>query len=231
MKAKTSFYQSDGAGRDSYIGHNSGGLIHEFKPMINTFNLSTKINRSSNMKFRVAKRDPSDLKITNTAVKYFGDGTGRDGYVLVDYGGTVKKHVSRNNLLKNYQENKQAYQHNRTRSQKCFTSQSGNFTKKRPAFQVKTINKINSMGGTLPEYNNEYPFGQNEFLGPITLNRSTTAQTLKRHPDFAASHIEYRGEHSAAGLPRRPFSHAQSMNPEKWRMIMMKNWNLPHKNF
>lgn len=230
MKAKCSFYQSDGTGRDNYIGHNSGGFRHDFKPMINTFNNSTKIDRSSNMRFRVKTREPSDLKIINSGVKYAGDGTGRDSYIIVDYGGTVKKHIARNQLLKNYQENKQQANHNRAMSQKSFAS-NPNFAKKRPQTQMKGIHKLTSQGGVLPEWNSQYPFGQNKFLGPVTLCRASTAQTLKRHPDFAKSHVEYRGESSAAGLQRRPFNHSQSIDPNKWRQILLKNWNIPHKNF
>ena len=34
------------------------------------------------MKFRLDNNKPKDLKIINSAVKYFGDGSGRDGYVM-----------------------------------------------------------------------------------------------------------------------------------------------------
>ena len=179
------------------------------------------------MKFKIAKKEVSDLKIINAGVKYFGDGSGRDSYVIVNYGGTVKRHLPRNQLLKNYQDNKNAMQHNRNRSQKSFTA-NPTFARKRAEFQIKSINKLTSHGGILPEYNNPYPFDQNDGMYE---NRVKTAKTLKRNVEFGSQNIEYKGNYSAANLPRRPFNSYQSMDQNKWRQVMLKNWNLPHKNF
>ena len=107
------WYRADGSGRDNYIGINSGGLRNDYQPLRKQFNASTKIDRYTDMTFNLRPVNPSDLKIVNAGVKYFGDGSGRDGYVVNEYGGTVNKFHSRGQLLRDYKENKVAYQSNR----------------------------------------------------------------------------------------------------------------------
>merc|ERR1711982_310375 len=108
------------------------------------------------MKYNFKNSHPSDLKIVNSGVKYFGDGSGRDGYVISEYGGTVLNFKSQNSIVKEYSENKKAYLHNRSKSQKAFIG-TPTFSKKRPEFNIRPIHKITSIGGVLPEWNNPYP--------------------------------------------------------------------------
>ena len=171
------------------------------------------------MKFRVKRKDLADLKIINPGVKYFGDGTGRDGYVVVNYGGTVKKHIPRNQILKEFTDNKAAFQHNRSRSQKSFTG-NPNFTRKRPEFQIKSMHKVTSQGGTMPEYNNPYPQG-------VTIERANTAALLSRTKGDLS---KYRGEHTAAALGKLPFNTSQSLDPGKWQQVLAKNMRIPHNS-
>lgn len=223
MQPKTSAYQSDGTGRDSYIGINSGGFEKKFKPLCNVFNVATNLNRVSDMKFRVKKNHPSDLKIINKAIKYAGDGNGRDSYVIVDYGGSVKKHKSRHQLLKEYTENKIAAQHNRTRSQKSFTGMP-NFTTKRPEFQGNVLHKIHSQGNVLKDINNPYP-------PQVSVNRANTVAEVQKRLSQGGNKFGYDGNWTAQDLPRHPFKHSQSLDPRKWQQILSKAYHFPHTNY
>lgn len=117
MLGKTSFYQSNGSGRDSYINCNSGGLRSKHHAL--SFAHENTINdkeRNRTLKFRMQSIKPGDLKIVNAAVKYYGDGSGRDAYVVTDYGGSTKYHKSRMEIVREYQENKISFAKNRQKS-------------------------------------------------------------------------------------------------------------------
>ena len=89
MNPKTSFYLHNGSGRDTYIGWNSGGLRHEAHPLKMCF--SSKIRRKNDdMAFKIGSPHMQNTKITHAGVKYFGDGTGRDSYVITNDGGTTR---------------------------------------------------------------------------------------------------------------------------------------------
>jgi len=223
MIPKTSSYHNDGTGRDSYIGVNSGGLKTTFRPLCNVFNTATNLNRASDMKFRLKKYKPSNLKIIQTGVKYHGDGTGRDQYVLSDYGGTVKIHKSRAQILKDYTINKEEAKKNKSRSQKSFTGMP-TFTRKRPEFHDNPIHKVISNGGVLQDLNNPYP-------PQVSINRAETVAQLKRQMSQGGNKFGYSGEWSAANLSRKPFKHSQSLDPRKWQQILSKNFHLPHVNY
>jgi hypothetical protein len=105
MMSKSSFYMFDGTGRDTYIGVNSGGLKKCEKPL--------KICQSSGsffkpklMNFTCKTPKLKDYKIVHQGIKYFGDGSGRDAYVITNGGGTIKNPKFLSQFLKDYAENK-----------------------------------------------------------------------------------------------------------------------------
>lgn len=95
--AKHVTYWGDGIGRDSYIITGNGGLVGDanmpstspwtgYQPTNNTTALYT--NQAHQMKRLNAHKEAA-------ALKYYGDGTGRDSYVVVDSGGLVPKYVNK----------------------------------------------------------------------------------------------------------------------------------------
>ena len=79
VKTNIILYPTDGTGRDGYIYFNSGGF---WKDNIKRYSLEEKYKRSSFARFHSIRRDPP---IWN----YHADGTGRDTYILHDYGGLI----------------------------------------------------------------------------------------------------------------------------------------------
>lgn len=95
----------DGTGRDTYIGVNSGGLKKCEKPL-KICQSSGSIFKPKLMNFTCKTPKLKDYKIVNQGIKYFGDGSGRDAYVITNGGGTLKNPKSRSQFLKDYAENK-----------------------------------------------------------------------------------------------------------------------------
>ena len=93
---KYATYWGDGLGRDSYIVTGNGGLRSgdAVQAEINTgFQAKTNSSRlytNQNHQFKrlVGSKDA-------TALRYFGDGSGRDSYVVADSGGLVPKYVNK----------------------------------------------------------------------------------------------------------------------------------------
>lgn len=91
-------------GRDSYIITGNGGLVGDANmPKTSTWtgyqptNNTTKMFVNQNHQFR----KPSGSKEA-TAFKYFGDGTGRDAYVVADSGGLIPKYVNKGGMKNFY---------------------------------------------------------------------------------------------------------------------------------
>lgn len=112
MQPKTSFYLNNGTGRDSYISVNSGGLRVNSEPLKMCFS-SKNMNKSKMLSFKIGSPQQKNLKITNTATKYFGDGTGRDSYVITNGGGTIKNPKTRMQIMKDYTDNKIEFHKNK----------------------------------------------------------------------------------------------------------------------
>ena len=94
---KYTTYWGDGMGRDSYIITGNGGLVGDANmPKTSpwtgyqTTSNSTKlyVNQAHQLKRVTASKDA-------VAFRYFGDGTGRDSYVVADSGGLVPKYVNK----------------------------------------------------------------------------------------------------------------------------------------
>ena len=81
-------YPNDGTGRDAYIYFNNGGF---WKDNIKRYSLQEKYKRSSFARFHSIRKTPP---IWN----YHADGTGRDTYILYDYGGLINNFYRANNL-------------------------------------------------------------------------------------------------------------------------------------
>jgi hypothetical protein len=75
---KYASYTGDGSGRDTYVVLNNGGLTNSDKP---------------NMMFRKQAYQQKHLaprpEISPASHKYHSDGTGRDSYVVNNFGGLV----------------------------------------------------------------------------------------------------------------------------------------------
>lgn len=82
MDTKTQFYRSSGAGRDSYIYVNNGGLSVSMQPM-------QEVEVTS---FRERRRNKAVIGSGNQVkVRYRANGSGRDGYISVNSGGFEEK--------------------------------------------------------------------------------------------------------------------------------------------
>ena len=82
-------YESDGMGRDRYIGCNNGGFYSNLLIDTNPPNIYSK---PFNKTFYSLKKNVDPFK-------YRSDGSGRDGYVLFEHGGLERDYKS----LKEYQ--------------------------------------------------------------------------------------------------------------------------------
>ena len=86
VKTNIIIYPTDGTGRDCYITYNNAGF---WKDNIKRYSLNEKYKRDSFARFRSLKKIPA---IWN----YHADGTGRDSYILYDYGGLVNMYKTPN---------------------------------------------------------------------------------------------------------------------------------------
>jgi len=82
VKTNIIMYPNDGTGRDVYIYFNNGGF---WKDNIKRYQLKEKFKRSSFARFHSIRKIPP---IWN----YHADGTGRDSYILYDYGGLINNY-------------------------------------------------------------------------------------------------------------------------------------------
>ena len=89
VKTNIIIYPNDGTGRDCYIYFNNGGF---WKDNIKRYALQEKFKRSSFARFRSIRKTPP---IWN----YHADGSGRDSYILYDYGGLIHRFDSSNSKL------------------------------------------------------------------------------------------------------------------------------------
>ena len=76
---KLTTYRGDGSGRDYYVTSNDGGMfkpgtIQNYQGMAEKSDYMSKTNYFHNVAHRTANAPPK--------VQYFGDGTGRDSYVV-----------------------------------------------------------------------------------------------------------------------------------------------------
>lgn len=88
-------YRGDGSGRDSYILVGNAGLVkpESFKNVAPQLGYKPVPDRSTMFsgpvrKFHGALKEP-------TVWKYFGDGTGRDSYVVKDSGGLIPPYAGK----------------------------------------------------------------------------------------------------------------------------------------
>ena len=96
VKTNIIIYPNDGTGRDCYIYFNNGGF---WKDNIKRYALQEKFKRSSFARFRSIRKTPP---IWN----YHADGSGRDSYILYDYGGLINNYkVPRMHNFRGYDEN------------------------------------------------------------------------------------------------------------------------------
>lgn len=89
-------YRGDGQGRDSYVLVGNGGLIKPdgFKNIPPRAGYQPKIRSNSTM-FAGDCKPFFGAGKEATVLKYFGDGTGRDSYVVKDSGGMIPSYSSR----------------------------------------------------------------------------------------------------------------------------------------
>ena len=84
VKTNIILYPTDGMGRDGYITHNNGGFWKEhIKPVVP----KESFNHYKYARFRSLGRTPPMWN-------YHSDGTGRDSYILYNFGGLIKKYDS-----------------------------------------------------------------------------------------------------------------------------------------
>ena len=97
VKTNIIIYPTDGSGRDCYITFNNAGF---WKDNIKRYTSEEKYKRGSFARFRSIRKIPP---IWN----YHADGTGRDTYVLHDYGGLINhyKGPRANFFRSNYENN------------------------------------------------------------------------------------------------------------------------------
>ncbi|KAL4453023.1 hypothetical protein ABPG73_002308 [Tetrahymena malaccensis] len=88
VNPKTSFYYSNGTGRDSYIMHDNGGTV-KAKSNYGYPQPSRYIKTSNGPR---SYKPQSDNKV----VHYISDGSGRDNYILVNSGGLTNYTYSSN---------------------------------------------------------------------------------------------------------------------------------------
>lgn len=95
VKTNIVLYPTDGMGRDGYITYNDAGFWKEnIKPVCPKITYGRKPFPC----FKSLKRIPPSWN-------YHSDGTGRDTYILYNYGGLIKKYVGTRNILKNLRSN------------------------------------------------------------------------------------------------------------------------------
>lgn len=86
VKTNIVLYPTDGMGRDGYITYNDAGF---WKENIKQIYPKIKYGRKPFANFKSIRRIPPSWK-------YHSDGTGRDTYVLYNFGGLIKKYNSPN---------------------------------------------------------------------------------------------------------------------------------------
>ena len=91
VKTNIVLYPTDGRGRDCYITYNNAGF---WKDNINRISTKEKYGRKPISTFHSLRRTPPIWH-------YHADGTGRDGYVLYDYGGLIHRFDSSNSNTNN----------------------------------------------------------------------------------------------------------------------------------
>ncbi len=87
VKTNIIIYPTDGTGRDCYITYNNAGF---WKYNLKRIKSKEKYRRNHFAAFHSLKRIPPTWN-------YHADGTGRDGYILYDYGGLIHRFHSPNN--------------------------------------------------------------------------------------------------------------------------------------
>lgn len=87
-------YMSDGAGRDSYILVNNGGLTINkvFQPVTTQGHFNTSIYKSPDKLDKTFYGGRASLAKESPSFYYPPDGTGRDWYIIHNNGGLVNKH-------------------------------------------------------------------------------------------------------------------------------------------
>ena len=84
VKTNIILYPTDGMGRDGYITHNDGGFWKE--------NIKPVVPKESFNRYRYAR--VRSLGRTPPMWNYQSDGTGRDTYILYNFGGLIRKYDS-----------------------------------------------------------------------------------------------------------------------------------------
>ena len=218
MQPKNSFYHCNGTGRDSYISVNSGGFRQCEEPLKMCFSSNKHQPRS----LSVSLMDPikKNTKITNTAYKYYGDGSGRDTYVSTDYGGTVKHRPLRNKLMADYIQGKISFDKNKHNNMASVMSTPKIMAGKAAHYRVKSKFDISNL---------------NEIGRPIF-----ETQCLSPKPSGSKFFDEVKAQqlNTLPALPRQRFNKFsrggtlahQSYNEGKFEHIMAKHGSYPFFN-
>jgi len=94
---KYTHYRGDGQGRDSYVFMGNGGLVAPGAYTTNPPKIGyQKVKKSTTlfMNQPIQKAYVAASKET-TVFKYFGDGSGRDSYIITDSGGLIPKYSNK----------------------------------------------------------------------------------------------------------------------------------------
>lgn len=135
VKTNIIIYPTDGTGRDGYITFNNAGF---WKDNIKRYSLQEKYKRSSFARYRSIRKIPP---IWN----YHSDGTGRDTYVLYDFGGLINNYKTPNlNIFRSYDGNSnENLKNNKTAYNNLFMStDEKRYQKKISKIQKDVVNRL-----------------------------------------------------------------------------------------
>lgn len=162
-------------------------------------------------------------------IKYFGDGSGRDAYVITNGGGTLKTKKTRGQILKDYSENKISFEKNREASlQTSVLSPITHHASTKSLFghskKLSTsVAHLNDIGRPMVKEN----------LGPV-------ARTMKIRNKYGERFQSQGSEGSCLVLPAlniakknvRGYKHfIQSMDEDNCEFITCKHGSRPFINF
>ena len=133
VKTNIIIYPNDGTGRDCYIYFNNGGF---WKDNIKRYALQEKFKRSSFARFRSIRKTPP---IWN----YHADGSGRDSYILYDYGGLINNYkVPRMHNFRGYDENQNDNYLRKTYSTLYMSADEKKYQDKLSRIQKDVVNRL-----------------------------------------------------------------------------------------
>ena len=134
VKTNIIIYPTDGTGRDGYITFNNGGF---WKQNIKRYSLKEKYKRSSFARFRSIRKTPP---IWN----YHADGTGRDSYILYDYGGLINNFYRTPNFnnFRSYDENNGSDSFRKTSNNLYMSADEKKYHERLTKIQKDVVNRL-----------------------------------------------------------------------------------------